>query len=92
MRRSDYYLAVLDEGLRKDAIALAARLRRKGRIAELSYKGGGLGKQLKAASEAGAAKVIIIGKEYIEERKLAVKDMATGVQQLIGVEELLATM
>jgi len=92
MRRSDFYLAVLDESLRKDAIALAARLRRKGKVAELSYKGGGLGKQLKAASEAGAAKCVILGKEYIEERKLAVKDMASGVQQLIKADDLLACL
>jgi histidyl-tRNA synthetase len=92
MRRSDFFLAVLDEGLRKDAISLTAKLRRKGKRTEISYKGGGLGKQLKAASEAGAAKCIIIGKEYIEEKKLAVKDMATGVQQLVKVDDLLAGM
>jgi histidyl-tRNA synthetase len=92
MRRSDFFVAVLDEDLRKDAIALTARLRRKGRTAELSYKGGGLGKQLKAASDAGASKCLIIGREYIEERKLAVKDLATGVQQLMSVEELLAAV
>jgi histidyl-tRNA synthetase len=92
VRKSDYFVAVLDEELRKDAIALTARLRRKGKRAEISYKGGGLGKQLKAASEAGAAKCIIVGQEYIEERKLAVKDMATGLQQLIGAEDLLAAL
>jgi histidyl-tRNA synthetase len=92
MRKSDYFIAVLDEDLRKDAIALTAKLRRKGKRADLGYKGGGLGKQLKAASDGGAARCIIIGKEYIEERKLAVKDMATGVQQLVTVQELLASL
>ncbi|HSV27102.1 MAG TPA: histidine--tRNA ligase [Sedimentisphaerales bacterium] len=89
LRKVDYFVAVLDESLRKDAISLTAKLRRKGKRTEVSYKGGGLGKQLKAASDAGAARCIIFGKEYIEERKLAVKDMATGVQQLVGPEELL---
>jgi histidyl-tRNA synthetase len=88
--RSDFFVAILDEDLRKDAIALTARLRRKGKITAVSYKGGALGRQLKAASDAGAASCIIMGKEYIEERKLAVKDLSTGVQQLIGVEDLLA--
>jgi len=89
-RRLDYFVAVLDEALRKDAIALTAKLRRKGMRVEMSYKGGGLGKQLKAASDIGASTCIIMGKEYIEERKIAVKDMATGVQKLMGTEELLA--
>jgi len=88
-RRLDYFVAVLDEALRKDAIALTARLRRKGMRVEMSYKGGGLGKQLKAASDIGASTCVIMGREYIEERKVAVKDMATGVQKLVGTEELL---
>jgi histidyl-tRNA synthetase len=89
-QQSDYFIVVLDEELHNDAMALTAKLRRKGKVTELSYKSGNLGKQLKAASEAGAAKSVIFGREYIEEKKLVVKDMKSGQQQLMSTDDVLA--
>ena len=78
----DNFVAYTDMKLQKDAIKIAAQLREKGEATDISYKGGGLKKQLKQASNAGAKKCIILGKEFIEDKKLIVKDMTTGEQTL----------
>jgi histidyl-tRNA synthetase len=71
------------------AAGLADKLRPKGITVDLSYKFTSLSKQLKQASEQNAKKCIIIGEEF-KENKLAVKDMATGKQELVDVDEFLS--
>ena len=64
-------------------------LRSKGLSANFSYKATKLNKQLKQASDQSAGKCVIIGQE-IESNKLAVKDMATGEQVLVDMDEFLS--
>ncbi len=71
-----------------EAVRLTARLRSLGLSAEFSYKSAGLGKQLKEASSRNAKKCIIIGDEF-KNGELVVKDMATGEQELVKLDELL---
>ena len=72
-----------------EAVALTANLRSKGFSTEFTYKGIGLAKQLKEASDKNAKKCIIIGEEF-NAGKLVVKDMATGKQDLIDLDKFLA--
>ena len=76
----DYFVAYTDKALLDKAVEITALLRSAGKSAEFSYKGGGLGKQLKQASALNAGKCVIIGAEYIEQDKLIIKDMTTGRQ------------
>ena len=76
----DYFVAYTDKTLLAKAVEITAVLRSAGKSAEFSYKGGGLGKQLKQASALNAAECVILGAEYIEQNKLVIKDMATGEQ------------
>jgi histidyl-tRNA synthetase len=46
-------------------------------------------KQFKQASAAGVNRVILIGEE-LDEGKVAVKELASGVQKLLSIESLLA--
>ncbi len=80
----DNFVAYTDMELQKDAISIAAKLREKGEATDISYKSSSLKKQLKQASNAGAKRCIILGKEFIEDKKLIVKDMTTGEQELIN--------
>ncbi len=73
------------------AVRLAARLRELGRSADFSYKAVGVGKQLKRASERNARKCIIIGDE-LRDGRLAVKDMSSGEQRLVDMEEFLSQL
>jgi histidyl-tRNA synthetase len=77
----DYFVAYTDKTLLAKAVEITAVLRSGGKSAEFSYKGGGLGKQLKQASALNAKECIILGAEYIEGNKLVIKDMATGEQR-----------
>jgi len=76
---------------KEEAVKLAAVLRKKGFCADFSYKSIGLGKQLKQASDKNASKCIIIGDEF-RNGQLAVKDMATGEQKLVDVDDFLSEL
>ncbi len=82
----DNFVAYTDMELQKNAIEIAAKLREKGEATDISYKGGSLKKQLKQASNAGAKKCIILGREFIEGKKLIVKDMTTGKQEQVNAD------
>jgi histidyl-tRNA synthetase len=84
----DYFVASADPQYLPKAIEIAARLRRKGISAGFSYKPMGLGKQLKQASDQHAGRCIIVGDEILQ-GQLAVKDLATGAQELVQVGSLL---
>jgi histidyl-tRNA synthetase len=79
-RRMDYYVAYTDKELLPRAIEITAGLRQKGFAVDMSYKGGNLGKQLKAATAANAAKCIIIGEELTKCNEIIIKDLGTGEQ------------
>lgn len=81
----DYYVACAKPDLAHETIALVSQLRRRGYAAGFSYKATGLGKQFKQASEQRAKKVVIVGDEY-QSGQLAVKDLGTGEQTLVGIE------
>ena len=76
----DFFVAYTDKTLLAKAVEITAVLRSGGKSAEFSYKGGGLGKQLKQASALNSSECIILGAEYIEQGRLVIKDMATGEQ------------
>jgi len=88
----DYFIAVAEPSLAEKAIELAARLRLSGFGCEFAYKPAALGKQLKQASAANAAKTIILGQELIQQNQLVIKDMASGEQQLIDPDNLIGSI
>lgn len=85
----EYFVAYADDALRNEALNIISKLRRAGKIADFSYKGGGLGKQLKQASAVGAKKCMIVGQEFAEKRQLIIKDMMSGEQRIISEKDLL---
>ena len=89
-RELDYFVAFADKFSGSHVYRIAAELRSKGFSANFSYKPkSGLSKQLKEASSANAKKCIIIGDE-LKEGKLIVKDMATGQQELVSIDQFLS--
>ena len=85
-RKLDYFVAGVDKAYRDDAIKLTMKLRSAGFAASFSYKSDKLSKQLKEASAQNAKRCIIIGDEF-NNRQLVVKDMATGKQELVDLDE-----
>jgi histidyl-tRNA synthetase len=83
------FVACADESYRDTAIQTTMRIRSSGFSANFSYKVTKLGKQLKQASEQNAEKCIIIGDEF-KDKKLIIKDMASGEQKLVDYDEFLS--
>ena len=48
--------------------------------------------QISYANTIGASHVVIVGKKELDEGKVALKDMKTGVQVLVTVEEVLSSI
>jgi len=88
MSGPEYFVAFTNEPYLQKAIEITAKLRLAKFAANFSYKPIGLSKQLKQASEQKAKKCIIIGSE-IESGQLVIKDMATGKQEIVRVEQFL---
>lgn len=86
----DYYIAPLEDDLISPVAKLAANLRSKGYAAEFAYKPVKMKKLLKAADDLNAKKCIILGSEFIEDKKLLVKDMKSSTQTQVGFDEFLA--
>jgi histidyl-tRNA synthetase len=85
-RQIDFFVACIGH-IGNEAWRITAKLRSMGYSANISYKTGGLSKQLKEASAQNAGKCIIIGEEELKEGKIGIKDMTTGEQELVGRDE-----
>jgi len=90
-RQIDYFVACIGH-IGNEAWRIIAKLRSMGYSANISYKTGGLSKQLKEASAQNAGKCIIIGEEELKEGKIGIKDMATGEQELMSRDEFFSVL
>ncbi|OHB68139.1 MAG: hypothetical protein A2Y77_04690 [Planctomycetes bacterium RBG_13_62_9] len=91
-RELEYFVAWADPQAARAVYEVAARIRAMGQSANFSYRQGGLSKQLKEAAGQNAKRCVIIGQEYTEHRQVAVKNMATGEQELVDVEQFLSRL
>jgi histidyl-tRNA synthetase len=87
----DYFVAYTDPQLKAKAVEITAKIRQANRPADFSYKGGNLSKQLKQASSACAKNCIIVGDEY-KQGQIAIKDMDTGRQELVKLDNFLSQL
>lgn len=78
----------------REAEAVAARLlgeaRKRGLVADLDPRAGSVKSQMKRANKLGARWVIIPGQEELEAGKVALKDMRSGQQHEVEVDEAVA--
>lgn len=88
-RVDDFVVYVTPEQL-SSAIRLVRRLRNRGRSVALDYRGRSVGRQFRAADQAGAVRAIVIGPDEQRDGTASVRDMSTGDERLVSVEELLA--
>ncbi|MEM0074384.1 MAG: His/Gly/Thr/Pro-type tRNA ligase C-terminal domain-containing protein, partial [Candidatus Micrarchaeaceae archaeon] len=69
------------------ALAIANRLRSSGLNTDLDLSQRSLSKQLAYASSLGIPYAIIIGAVERKQGKLKLRDMSTGAEELLGVDE-----
>jgi histidyl-tRNA synthetase len=70
------------------AVRAAERLRRSGVATELEIMRRGTGKALKGADARGLRWAVIVGSDEAAQGKVALKDLASGEQRLVGLDEL----
>ncbi|MHC4511215.1 MAG: histidine--tRNA ligase [Planctomycetota bacterium] len=90
-QKLDFFVACVDQTYRDETVRLTMKLRSTGLVANFSYKAAKLAKQLKQASDQNAEKCLIIGDEF-KDNRLAIKDMATGNQELMDVDAFLSKL
>jgi len=83
----DLYLASMGDAAVKACFAIAARLREGGASVEFDTVGRGLKAQMKYADKIGAKSVIVIGDNEIASGKAKLKDMATGNEEEIALDD-----
>ncbi|MBQ7303670.1 MAG: histidine--tRNA ligase [Alphaproteobacteria bacterium] len=83
-------IAVIEVGedVRNDAIKIAYILRKAGFKVEHSYSGN-LKKRMIKANKANAYKAIIIGSDELALNKVTLKDLDTGSQKLVSIDNLI---
>ncbi|NPB06204.1 MAG: histidine--tRNA ligase [Aquificae bacterium] len=67
------------------ALKVADALRREGKRVELSYRKGGLKKQLEFADRMGYRYAVIVGEDELKEGLVTLKDLKTGEQRKVKV-------
>lgn len=83
----DYYVAIVSDSTRKDALKIVAKLRKKYSV-ETDFMRRGLSKQLDYANSIKAKNLIVIGENEIKSGTVKVKDMKTGNEREAKIDEL----
>ncbi len=81
-------LLPLGEKARSASCGYVFKLRESGITSLVEYRSGNLSKQLKRASSRNALRVLIIGDDELASGKLILRDMKTGEQREVTLEEL----
>lgn len=84
--RTDYYVLTVGD-VRDVAAGVATDLRERGHVVETDVVGRGFGDQLEYANKINAETVVIVGERDLADGELTIKDMETGEQTTVPVEE-----
>ncbi|MER6853359.1 histidine--tRNA ligase [Streptomyces flaveolus] len=82
----------LGEEARRILFAKVTELRKNGVAADFSYGGKGLKAAMKAANRSGARYALVLGERDLAEGVVQLKDMESGEQNAIGVNEIVAEL
>ena len=83
-----FIIAVGDEKIRLEAFKIADKMRKAGIGCEFCLAERGISKNLDYANKRGFKFVIIIGENELKEKKIKVKDMISGKEKEVGLENL----
>ncbi|MEI6797329.1 MAG: histidine--tRNA ligase [Methanomassiliicoccales archaeon] len=84
----DAYVVATSDAMRPTAFQVVAELRRSGLMADVDLMRRSLGKNFKYADAVHVRRVVIIGEKEMEQGSATIRDMATGQQTLVPLEEL----
>ncbi|MBL7141461.1 MAG: histidine--tRNA ligase [Planctomycetes bacterium] len=85
---AEYFVASAGKANLLDVLAAVRHLRQRGLAAAFDPKGGSLKRQMKKAADAGARFVVIAGDAFAETRQVTLRDMGTGDQHDVALDDL----
>jgi histidyl-tRNA synthetase len=88
IKRPPVFFAMLGDRAREAIMPELQKLRRAGVRVEWDYAGRSLKAQLKRADKKGAHAVVIAGDDEVAAGRVQVKDMGSGEQRAVGIEDL----
>ena len=88
--RPDLWVACAEPRFHRQAVAVAARLRRAGAAVEYALRPQPLAKQMKAAAGVGVSRVVIVGYGGVPSDSVLVKTMSDGSQETTTLEAMLS--
>jgi len=83
-----YYVAMAEGADLNDVLGVVCHLRQKDQATQFDLKGGSLKRQMKKAAEAGAPLVVIVGAGFSRDRRVTLREMASGEQRDVALEDL----
>jgi histidyl-tRNA synthetase len=83
----DYYICYVNDTVKIDAYKIAQKLRAK-YVVDIDISERKLGKQLAYANSISAKHVVIVGEDELKEGLVVVRDMGSGHERKIGLNEL----
>ena len=87
-KKLDVFVAALGDQAKAFAVKLVQELRQKNVVCETDYMQRSLKAQMREANRQKAEKVLIVGEDEIKSGKAALKDMQSGKQREIRLEEV----
>ncbi len=88
--KTQVLVTIFDENTQKASLEITNKLRTAGINTEIFFDAGGLKKQFKYANKKGIPYVITIGPDEVTRNEASLKNMTTGEQVALGIEELIA--
>ena len=89
---TDVYIATVGEKAYGEAFKICYLLRKENIASEVDYLGRSLKSQMRAANKSGAKFVVFFGEEETEKGKVIVKNMQSGMQEEIGLDNFVEGM
>jgi len=90
--RCEVFGVPLGDAARRRLVALAGSLRRAGVRVDLAYGGRGLKGAMKAADRSGARYTLVLGERDLAEGAVGVKDMVSGEQRPVPLDDVVAEL
>jgi histidyl-tRNA synthetase len=86
----DAYVVPVSDDVRSDAAKIVSMLRGSGIMADIDIMRRKMAKAMKHASAVGAKYAVIVGKNELNENSVTVRDMGTGDQKMVKLDDLAA--
>ncbi|MBI4665970.1 MAG: histidine--tRNA ligase [Nitrospinae bacterium] len=90
--RPDVYMIPMSPEAGMKIFELSHRLRSNGYRVERGFDGGSMKSQFRKADRSGAMMVIILGEDELKQNSVTVKDMESGAQKLVPINDLMSVI